>query len=202
MKGLDATFNEECQKETKWPELSKLVKDLIIELGEDASREGLITTPQRAAKALRFLTRGYHQDIKKILNGAVFKENYDEMVLVKDIDFYSLCEHHLLPFYGKCHVAYIPDGRLIGLSKIPRLVEVFSRRLQVQERMTVQIAESLHEVLMPRGVAVVVEAFHLCMAMRGVEKQNAYATTSTLLGLFMKDRGTRMEFMSLIHHNK
>lgn len=176
-----------------------LIKDLVAELGEDPEREGLLKTPERVEKSLRYLTSGYNQDIEKVLNNAVFKENYDEMVVVKDIDFYSMCEHHMLPFYGKCHVAYIPDGRLVGLSKIPRLVEVFSRRLQVQERMTVQIAESLQSVLKPRGVAVVVEASHLCMAMRGIQKQNAYATTSTLLGLFMTDRSTRMEFMSFIH---
>lgn len=180
--------------------LEILIRNVIAELGEDADREGLINTPKRVEKSLRFLTSGYDKNVGKVLNGAVFNENYDEMVVVKDIDFYSMCEHHILPFYGKCHVAYIPDGMLIGLSKIPRLVEVFSRRLQVQERMTVQIAESLQSVLKPRGVAVVVEAFHLCMAMRGVEKQNAFATTSTLLGVFMNDRSTRMEFMSLIHN--
>ena len=180
--------------------LTDLVKDIITELGEDPKREGLIKTPERVEKSLRFLTSGYDQDIKKVLNDAIFKENYDEMVVVKDIDFYSMCEHHMLPFYGKCHVAYIPDGKLVGLSKIPRLIEVFSRRLQVQERMTVQIAESLQSAIKPRGVAVVVEGFHLCMAMRGVEKQNSFTTTSTLLGVFMNDRSTRMEFMSLIHH--
>ncbi|MGR3317231.1 MAG: GTP cyclohydrolase I FolE [Candidatus Anammoxibacter sp.] len=180
--------------------LEKLIKEMIAELGEDADREGLLNTPKRVAKSWRFLTEGYNKDVNKVLNGALFKENYDEMVVVKDIDFYSMCEHHMLPFYGKCHVAYIPDGVLVGLSKIPRLVEVFSRRLQVQERMTVQIAESLQTVLKPRGVAVVVEASHLCMAMRGIEKQNAFATTSTLLGVFMNDRSTRMEFMSLIHN--
>lgn len=180
--------------------LEKLIRTVIAELGEDAGREGLIGTPKRVERSLRFFTAGYKQDVNKVLNGAVFKENYDEMVVVKDIDFFSMCEHHILPFYGKCHVAYIPDGKLVGLSKIPRLVEVFSRRLQVQERMTVQIAESLQNVLKPRGVAVVVEAFHLCMAMRGVEKQHAFATTSTLLGVFLNDRSTRMEFMSLIHN--
>lgn len=177
-----------------------MIKGIIEELGEDPCREGLVGTPSRVDKSLRFLTSGYGKDVNEVLNDAVFRENYDEMVVVKDIDFFSMCEHHMLPFYGKCHVAYIPDGLLIGLSKIPRLVEVFSRRLQVQERMTVQIAESLQSVIKPQGVAVVVEAFHLCMAMRGVEKQNAFATTSTLLGLFMNDRSTRMEFMSLIHN--
>lgn len=186
---------------TKSPsKLEELVKTVLAELGEDTDREGLIDTPSRVERSLRFLTSGYDKDVEDVLNGAVFKENYDEMVVVKDIDFYSMCEHHMLPFYGKCHVAYIPDGKLVGLSKIPRLVEVYSRRLQVQERMTVQIAESLQNVLKPRGVAVVVEAFHLCMAMRGIEKQNAFATTSTLLGVFMNDRSTRMEFMSLIHN--
>ncbi len=187
------------KKEPDTQKMQGLIKDLVAELGEDPEREGLLKTPERVEKSLRYLTSGYNQDIEKVLNNAVFKENYDEMVVVKDIDFYSMCEHHMLPFYGKCHVAYIPDGRLVGLSKIPRLVEVFSRRLQVQERMTVQIAESLQSVLKPRGVAVVVEASHLCMAMRGIQKQNAYATTSTLLGLFMTDRSTRMEFMSFIH---
>ncbi|MGR3220128.1 MAG: GTP cyclohydrolase I FolE [Candidatus Anammoxibacter sp.] len=182
--------------------MAKLIKEMIGELGEDADREGLINTPKRVEKSLRFLTEGYNKDVNEVLNGALFKENYDEMVVVKDIDFYSMCEHHMLPFYGKCHVAYIPDGVLVGLSKIPRLVEVFSRRLQVQERMTVQIAESLQSILKPRGVAVVVEASHLCMTMRGIEKQNAFATTSTLLGVFMNDRSTRMEFMSLIHNRR
>ena len=194
-----------CSKEKKADvkvesKVERLVKELILELGEDAEREGLIKTPNRVERSLRFLTHGYKENINDVLNDAIFNEDYDEMVVVRDIDFYSMCEHHMLPFYGKCHVAYIPDGKLVGLSKIPRLVEVFSRRLQVQERMTVQIAESLQDVLKPRGVAVVVEAFHFCMAMRGVKKQNAYATTSKLLGLFMDDRSTRMEFMSFIHN--
>lgn len=200
MKPKKTSNKAEIKKTKNSNKLGNLIKEIITELGEDPQREGLINTPNRVERALQFLTSGYNQDVKKVLNSAIFRENYDEMVVVKDIDFYSMCEHHMLPFYGKCHVAYIPDGKLIGLSKIPRLVEVFSRRLQVQERMTVQIAENLNDVLKPRGVAVVVEAFHLCMAMRGVEKQNAFATTSTLLGVFMKDKGTRMEFMSLIHH--
>ena len=200
MKKSKALSVKKKREAGKMSKLERLVKEMIAELGEDYDREGLVNTPKRVEESLRFLTDGYNKDVNKVLNGALFKENYDEMVVVKDIDFYSMCEHHMLPFYGKCHVAYIPDGVLVGLSKIPRLVEVFSRRLQVQERMTVQIAESLQTVLKPRGVAVVVEASHLCMAMRGIEKQNAFATTSTLLGVFMNDRSTRMEFMSLIHN--
>ncbi len=199
MKKEKGGSNKEKGKIETESNLENIIKNMLTELGEDVEREGLKDTPKRVNKSLRFLTSGYDKDVNEVLNGAIFNESYDEMVVVKDIDFYSMCEHHMLPFYGKCHVAYIPDGRLIGLSKIPRLVEVFSRRLQVQERMTVQIAESLQKILKPNGVAVVVEAIHLCMAMRGIEKQNAFATTSTLLGSFMKDRGTRMEFMSLIH---
>ena len=178
--------------------MKELIKRLILELGEDPNRPGLLKTPQRVESSLKFLTSGYSMDIKKILNGAIFKERYDEMVVVRDIEFYSLCEHHLLPFFGKVHIAYIPDGNIIGLSKIPRIVEVFSRRLQVQERMTVQIAESLNENLKPLGVAVVVEAKHLCMIMRGVEKKLSVATTSCLKGIFKKDPRTREEFLTLI----
>lgn len=167
-------------------------------IGEDAGREGLLRTPQRVAKAWRFLTSGYQQDVHKIVNGAVFREKYNEMVIVKDVDFFSMCEHHLLPFYGKVHVAYIPNGKIIGLSKIPRIVEAFSRRLQVQERMTQQIAETLFDNLEPDGVAVVIEARHLCMMMRGVEKQNSVATTSAMLGSFREDERTRNEFLNLI----
>ena len=200
MKSQKASSSKKRSDSKNLSNLEKLIKNVISELGENVKREGLVDTPNRVERSLRFLTSGYNKDIENVLNGALFKENYNEMVVVKDIDFYSMCEHHMLPFYGKCHVAYIPNGVLVGLSKIPRLVEVFSRRLQVQERMTVQIAESLQKVLKPRGVAVVVEAFHLCMAMRGIKKQNAFATTSTLLGVFLKDRSTRMEFMSLIHN--
>ena len=171
---------------------------ILSELGEDPRREGLLKTPKRVDASLRFLTSGYGQSVKEVMNRAIFHETYDEMVLVKDIDVFSLCEHHLLPFYGKCHVAYIPNGRIIGLSKIPRIVNIFMRRLQVQERLTTQIAECLMDALKPHGVGVVMEATHLCMAMRGVEKQRATCTTSSLLGSFRADRGTRMEFMNLI----
>ncbi|UCH65787.1 MAG: GTP cyclohydrolase I FolE [Ignavibacterium sp.] len=176
------------------------VKTLLAEIGEDPKREGLVATPKRVVKAYEFLTSGYQQDIKKVMNKAVFKEKYDEMVLVKNIDFFSLCEHHLLPFYGKVHIAYIPDGKIVGLSKIPRIVEVFARRLQVQERMTSEIAETLEKYLQPKGVAVVAEAFHMCMMMRGVEKQNSSATTSSMLGVFKDDARTRVEFLELISH--
>jgi GTP cyclohydrolase I len=177
-----------------------LVKTLLTEIGEDPEREGLLSTPTRVAKAYEFLTRGYQQDIDEVLNGAIFNEKYDEMVLVKNIDFYSLCEHHLLPFYGKVHVAYIPNGKIVGLSKVPRIVEVFARRLQVQERMTQQIADTIAKYLQPIGVAVVAEAFHMCMMMRGVEKQNSSATTSAMHGVFQDDARTRMEFLDLISH--
>lgn len=177
-----------------------LVKTLLTEIGEDPKREGLLSTPSRVAKAYEFLTRGYQQDIDEVLNKAIFNERYDEMVLVKNIDFYSMCEHHLLPFYGKVHVAYIPNGKIVGLSKIPRIVEVFARRLQVQERMTQQIADTIEKHLQPNGVAVVSEAFHMCMMMRGVEKQNSSATASAMLGVFQDDARTRMEFLDLISH--
>ena len=178
--------------------IAKLIKELLKELGEDAQREGLKKTPERVEKALRYLTSGYGKDVKEVLNGATFVEEYDEMVVVKDIDFASLCEHHLLPFIGKCHVAYMPKKKIVGLSKIPRLVEVFSRRLQVQERLTTQIANTLNETLEPRGVAVVMEATHLCMLIRGVEKQNSKAVTSAMLGAFRDRPETRAEFMELI----
>jgi GTP cyclohydrolase I len=175
-----------------------LIKDLLIEIGEDPLREGLLNTPKRVAEAYEFLTKGYQQDIEKVLNDAIFTEKYDEMVLVKNIDFYSLCEHHMLPFYGKVHVAYIPNGKIVGLSKIPRIVEVFARRLQVQERMTQQIADTIDRYLQPIGVAVVSEAFHMCMMMRGVEKQNSSATSSAMHGVFKDDAKTRVEFLNLI----
>jgi GTP cyclohydrolase I len=175
-----------------------LIKDLLIEIGEDPLREGLLNTPKRVAEAYEFLTKGYQQDIEKVLNDAIFTEKYDEMVLVKNIDFYSLCEHHMLPFYGKVHVAYIPNGKIVGLSKIPRIVEVFARRLQVQERMTQQIADTIDKYLQPIGVAVVSEAFHMCMMMRGVEKQNSSATSSAMHGVFKDDAKTRVEFLNLI----
>jgi GTP cyclohydrolase I len=182
--------------------IESYVAGILKELGEDASREGLERTPERVARALRFLTEGYRQDPIAILNNAVFEESYDEMVMVKDVDFYSLCEHHLLPFFGRVHVAYIPDGRIVGLSKLPRMVGMFARRLQVQERLTVDIATAIDTVLRPRGVAVVAEAIHLCMMMRGVEQQNAFAITSSLRGAFADDPKTRAEFMELIRHDK
>jgi len=175
-----------------------LIRQLLGELGEDPDREGLLRTPHRVEKALKFLTSGYQADIKAVLNDALFTVDYSEMVIVKDIDFYSLCEHHLLPFFGKCHVAYIPRTRVIGLSKIPRLVDVFARRLQIQERMTNQIAETILEAINPLGVAVVVEGTHLCMSMRGVERQNSFAVTSAMLGVFREQPTTRMEFLELI----
>jgi GTP cyclohydrolase I len=182
----------------KISKLEDLVFQMLEEMGEDPKREGLRRTPHRVAKAFEFLTNGYEKDIKKVLNGAVFSEKYSEMVIVKDIDFFSLCEHHMLPFFGKAHVAYIPNGKILGLSKIPRVVEVFSRRLQVQERLTQQIADTLYETLNPDGVGVVVEARHMCMMMRGVEKQNSLATTSAMLGVFRDDVKTRQEFLALI----
>ena len=175
-----------------------LIRRLLAELGEDPSREGLARTPQRVERALRFLTGGYNANVDAILNGALFTVDYNEMVIVKDIDFYSLCEHHLLPFFGKCHVAYIPKTRVIGLSKIPRLVDVFARRLQIQERLTNQVAQTILEKIDPLGVAVVCEGTHLCMSMRGVEKQNSFAVTSAMLGAFRTNARTRMEFLELI----
>ena len=182
--------------------IAKLVAKILEEVGEDVEREGLERTPDRVETALRYLTSGYEQDAKEILNDAMFVEDYDEMVIVKDIDFSSLCEHHLLPFIGKCHVAYMPGRKIVGLSKIPRLVEMFSRRLQVQERLTTQIASTINEVLQPRGVAVVMEAVHLCMLMRGVEKQNSKAITSAMLGSFRDRPETRAEFMDLIKSSR
>ena len=178
--------------------MQDLITRLLVELGEDPGREGLARTPQRVERALRFLTSGYTADVDAILNGALFTVDYSEMVIVKDIDFYSLCEHHMLPFVGKCHVAYIPNRRVIGLSKIPRLVDVFARRLQIQERMTNEIAQTILQAIDPRGVAVVCEGTHLCMSMRGVEKQNSFAVTSAMLGIFRDNARTRMEFLELI----
>jgi GTP cyclohydrolase IA len=180
--------------------VKNLITDLLKYIGEDPSREGLIETPRRVSDAYEFLTSGYDKNIEEVMNDALFNEKYDEMVLVKDIDFYSLCEHHMLPFYGKVHVAYIPDGKIIGLSKIPRIVDVYARRLQVQERMTRQIADTIEKYLQPRGVAVVSEAHHMCMMMRGVEKQNSSATTSAVHGDFKEDPRTRAEFLNLIGH--
>lgn len=178
--------------------MEKIINELLLEIGEDSQREGLLNTPKRVAKAYEFLTSGYQKNIEEVLNNAIFKEKYDEMVLVKNIDFYSLCEHHLLPFYGKVHVAYVPNGKIVGLSKIPRIVDVFARRLQVQERMTQQIADTIEKFLHPIGVAVVSEAYHMCMMMRGVEKQNSSATSSAMHGVFKEDSKTRSEFLNLI----
>jgi GTP cyclohydrolase I len=182
--------------------IEPLIAKLLQELGEDPGRDGLLRTPKRVAKAMRFFCTGYSQDPKQILNNALFDVSYDEMVIVKDVDFYSLCEHHMLPFFGRAHIAYLPKGKVVGLSKIPRLVEMFSRRLQVQERLTTQIAETLEQVLEPKGVAVVVESIHLCMMMRGVAQQNASAITSSMRGAFERDPKTRAEFMELIRHEK
>jgi GTP cyclohydrolase I len=178
--------------------VESLVTKLLLDLGEDPERNGLRKTPERVAKAMRFMTRGYHQDIDQLLNGALFPIEYDEMVIVKDIDFFSLCEHHLLPFFGKCHVGYLPNKKVVGLSKIPRVVDVFSRRLQVQERLTAQIADTLQLKLNAHGVAVVMDARHLCMMMRGVEKQNTIAVSSSMLGAFRTQQQTREEFLKLI----
>ena len=179
-------------------ELEGLFTKVIENLGEDPSREGLVKTPLRAAKAMEFLTSGYHQDIDEILNGAIFDEDFDEMVIVKEIEFYSLCEHHILPFWGKCHVGYLPQNRIIGLSKIPRIVDMFARRLQVQERLTREIAEALETALEPRGVAVVMEGQHLCMMARGVEKQAPKMTTNVMRGAFREDSSTRAEFLRCV----
>jgi len=179
--------------------IERLIHDLLKEIGEDPTREGLEKTPARVAKAWEYFTSGYKQDVHEVLNEALFTEEYDEMVVVKDIDLYSICEHHLLPFVSKCHIAYMPSRKIVGLSKLPRLVEMFARRLQVQERLTTQIAHTLNEVLQPRGVAVVIEAIHMCMLMRGVEKQNSKTVTSALRGAFREDAKTRDEFLRLVH---
>jgi GTP cyclohydrolase IA len=180
------------------PVLQSLVTEMLLALGEKPDRNGLLKTPERVAKALAFMTQGYHRDIDQLLNGALFPIEYDEMVIVKDIDFFSMCEHHLLPFYGRVHVGYLPNKKVVGLSKIPRIVDVFARRLQVQERLTVQIADTLKSKLDAHGVGVVVEARHLCMMMRGVEKQNTVAVSSSMLGAFRSQPQTRLEFLKLI----
>ncbi len=182
--------------------MHELITRLLIELGEDPAREGLLRTPKRVEKALKFLTSGYEADVDQILNGALFEVDYSEMVIVRDIDFYSLCEHHVLPFYGRVHVAYIPDGKVIGLSKIPRIVEMYARRLQVQERMTVEIADFLNDCIRPRGVAVVAQATHLCSVMRGVRKENACMITSAMRGYFRNSSKTRAEFLELVNGRK
>ena len=186
----------------KIDKIKKLIHELLIQIGEDPNREGIARTPERVAKAWDFFTSGYAQDLDSIINNAVFAEDYDEMVTIKDIDYFSLCEHHMLPFFGKAHVAYFPNGKIIGLSKKPRIVNMFSHRLQVQEIMTQQIAEALNEVLAPKGVAVVLEGEHMCMQMRGVEKQNSYATTSYMMGFFREDSKTRDEFLKIISMRK
>lgn len=196
-------MNKGYKKEDVYPaeltgKLAGHYKDILNLLGEDARREGLLATPARVAKAMQFLTQGYGQDPVAILKSAMFKEDYKQMVIVKDIEIYSLCEHHMLPFFGKAHVAYIPNGHIVGLSKIPRIVDVFARRLQVQERLTTQIKECIQNALNPLGVAVVIEAQHLCMSMRGVQKQNSVTTTSDFTGGFLSDSKTRMEFLRLI----
>ncbi len=178
--------------------IEESIRHIIREIGEDPERDGLLKTPRRVADSMRFLTSGYQQDVDQVLNGALYEVAYDEMVIVKDIEIFSLCEHHLLPFFGRCHVAYIPTKKVIGLSKIPRLVDVFARRLQVQERLTTQIAETIMEKIKPLGVGVVIEAKHLCMIMRGVEKQNSVAVTSAMLGVFRKEIETREEFLALV----
>ena len=180
--------------------IKDLVKEELALIGEDPNREGLLRTPERVEKAMQFLTNGYRADFDKLLNNAIFHEDCNEMVIVRNIEFYSMCEHHLLPFYGKCHVAYLPKGKIIGLSKIPRIVDAFARRLQVQERLTNEIAKMLDKILEPHGVAVVCEGKHLCMMMRGVEKQNSFVTSSAMLGDFKRERATRMEFLNLIQN--
>jgi GTP cyclohydrolase IA len=189
-------------KEADEMALEKAYREVLARIGEDADRDGLKRTPERMAKSIQFLTRGYHENPEQLLRGALFDVDYDEMVIVKDIEMFSLCEHHMLPFFGKVHVAYLPKGRVIGLSKIPRLVDTFARRLQVQERLTKQIADSIQEAIQPIGVGVVIEARHLCMMMRGVEKQHSATVTSSMLGAFRQEHETREEFLSLIRSNK
>jgi len=185
---------------SKEQEISPLIHEILVRLGEDPARDGLSRTPERVDKALRFLTSGYQMDPEKILNGALYDVKYDEMVVVKDIEFFSLCEHHMLPFYGKMHVAYLPDKKVIGLSKIPRIVDMFARRLQIQERLTQEVANTLQEAVRPLGVGVICEARHFCMMMRGVEKQHSGAMTSAMLGAFRDRKDTRDEFLSLVNH--
>ena len=193
-----ATILRDLEAPADGDPIEHAMRGILQHLGEDPGRDGLRWTPRRVAKALRFLTSGYRQNVDKVLNGALFDVSYDEMVIVKDIEVFSLCEHHLLPFFGRCHVAYIPSTRVIGLSKLPRLVDLFARRLQVQERLTTQVASTLMDRIRPQGVGVVIEARHLCMIMRGVEKQNSVAVTSTMLGCFRDDRKTREEFLALV----
>ena len=182
--------------------IEEITNKLLKNIGEDPEREGLLKTPHRVAKSWKFLVQGYEQNLDNIVNNAIFEEDYDEMVTIKDVDFYSLCEHHLIPFFGKAHIAYIPDGKVLGLSKVPRIVEMYGRRLQLQERMTQQISEAIGSAINPKGVAVVLEGEHMCMQMRGVQKRNSYATTSYMTGLFRKDARTRKEFMDIIALNR
>ena len=182
--------------------IESLTNSLLLELGENPNREGLLRTPHRVAKAWEFLSKGYKEDVEKLINNAIFEEQYDQMVIVKEIEFYSMCEHHLLPFFGTAHIAYIPNGKIIGLSKIPRLVDMFARRLQVQERMTKEIADIIDNALKPKGVAVIIEAQHMCMQMRGVEKKKSYMSTSSMLGIFRTDNKTRKEFLDIIKLEK
>ncbi len=200
MASTDFTNYSKVEKYNKeiTQDIADFYTNILGKLGEDPTREGLEKTPERVAKALQFLTSGYKQDAAKILRGAMFKEDYSEMVIVKDIELYSMCEHHMLPFFGKAHIAYIPNGHIVGLSKIPRIVDVFARRLQVQERLTQQVLDSIHDTLQPLGVAVVIEARHMCMMMRGVQKQNSATTTSAFTGVFKDDEKTRNEFLKLI----
>ena len=197
-----STIVNDTEKESQADPLEQVIHRMLRELGEDPGRDGLIRTPGRVARSLRFLTSGYRQELDKVLNGALFPVAYDEMVIVKDIEVFSLCEHHLLPFFGRCHVAYIPNRRVIGLSKIPRVVDVFAKRLQIQERLTMQIAEALMERIKPQGVGVIIEAKHLCMIMRGVEKQTSVAVTSHMLGLFRDCELTRAEFLRLVRERQ
>ena len=178
--------------------IEEQIRQILTDIGEDPQREGLLKTPERVRKSLEFLTRGYKQDVEAVINGAIFNEECDDMIIVRDIEFYSMCEHHMLPFFGKCHIGYIPQGKVFGVSKLARLVDVFARRLQIQERMTKQIAGQIMESVMPEGVGVVVEAQHLCMLMRGVQKQNSTMMTSCMLGSFRREQATRLEFLNLI----
>jgi GTP cyclohydrolase IA len=202
MKADELKLLNEEESSTSPDVLEEAVSTMIRELGEDPGREGLLRTPHRVAKSMRYLTSGYRQNADEVLNGALFSVSYDEMVIVKNIEVFSLCEHHLLPFFGRCHIAYIPTAKVIGLSKLPRLVDVFARRLQVQERLTTQIAEIIMQKINPMGVGVIIEAKHLCMIMRGVEKQNSVAVTSTMLGVFRNSQQTREEFLSLVRDNR
>ncbi|HXA57417.1 MAG TPA: GTP cyclohydrolase I FolE [Candidatus Acidoferrum sp.] len=199
---MSKAFEVEVPAKIESESIADLVRKMLIKIGEDPGREGLEKTPQRFEKAIRYLTSGYDQDPEKVLNGARFSVAYDEMVVVKDIEVYSLCEHHLLPFFGKCHVAYLPNKQVVGLSKIARLVNVYARRLQIQERLTSQIAQALEDKLRPQGVGVIIEARHMCMVMRGVEKQGSVAVTSAMLGKFREDKQTRDEFLSLVKSGK